>query len=181
MYYFSTKFITNKLILMNNYKNIQVISNLKKIILHFGLKNISLNPKKIISAYLLLGILTNQRALLISSKKSLMILKIKKNMIVSCKVTLRKKKLFLFLNKFNLINFYKNSKDWSLLNKSIFKNSENNYKTITIRISEFYFFPEIERFFDFFEDLPFLTVTFVTNSRNIVESKKLFSIIGLLK
>ena len=75
----------------------------------------------------------------------------------------------------NLINFYKLKHSWCFGKNSL------DINTITIRISELYAFPEIEKFFDFFDDLPFLGVTFVMHKGSRLESLKLLSLIGIIK
>ncbi len=175
MKYFLNNFILNKMLLVCNYKNIREISNLKKIILHFGLKNAALNPKKIISSYLVLSLLSDRKSSLIFSKKSIMLLKVRKGMVISSKVTLSKNNMMFFLNKFILINYYKMKNNWSTSKNSI------DINTLTIRISELYSFSEIEKFFDFFDDLPFLTITFVNSQKNKKNSQKLFSLLNIIK
>lgn len=175
MKFFLNKFILNKMLLICNYKNIREILFLKKIILHFGIKDIALNPKKIISSCLVLSLLSQNKSFLTPSKKSIMLLKVRKGMIVGSKVTLRKFSMIKFFNKFSLINFYKMKNSWSCKKNSV------DINTVSIRISELYSFPEIEKFFDFFDDLPFLTVTLVTSKKNKKDSYKLFSLLGCLK
>lgn len=175
MKFFLNNFFSDKMLLICNYKNIREILNLKKIILHFSVKDAAVNPKKIIPGYLALSLISQNKSFLINSKKSVMILKVRKGMVISSKVTLRKNDMFNFLIKFNLINVYKLKNNWSVKNNSL------DIKTISIRISELYAFPEIEKFFDFFDDLPFLSVTFVMNKNNNLESQKLLSLLGILK
>lgn len=175
MKFFLNNFILNKMLLICNYRNIREISSFKKMILHFGVKNASTNPKKIISSYLVLSLISNNKSFLINSKKSVMLLKVRKGMVVSSKVTLRKNDMFFFLNKFNLINLFKMNKSWSCLENSI------DVFTLSIRVSELYAFSEIEKFFDFFEDLPFLNISFVLSNSDRKESKKLFSLLDILK
>jgi large subunit ribosomal protein L5 len=175
MKFFLNNFISDKMLLICNYKNIREILNLKKIVLHFSIKDTFKNPKKIISAYLVLSLLSQNKSFLVSSKKSIMILKIRKGMVISSKVTLRKHNMFNFLNMFNLINFFKLNNSWGSNKKSL------DIKTISLRISELYAFPKLEKFFDFFDELPFLSVVIVSNSNNKLHFQKLLSLLGILK
>lgn len=175
MKFFLNNFILDKMLLTCNYKNIREIINLKKIILHFSVKNAAISSKKIIPACLALSLISQNKFFLIKSRKSVMILKVRKGMVISSKVTLRKNDMFKFLVKFNLINIYKLKNNWS------FNKSSLDIKTISIRISELYSFPEIEKFFDYFDELPFLSVTFVMDKNNKTESLKLLSLLGILK
>jgi large subunit ribosomal protein L5 len=175
MKFFLNNFVFDKLLLINYYKNIREISFLKKIVLHFGIKNAATNPKKIIAGYLGLSLISKNRSFLINSKKSVMLLKVRKGMVISSKVTLRNNDMFFFLNSFNLINNFKIRKAWS---SSI--NSVDNF-TITLGFSELFFFPNLEKFFDFFDELPFLTVTFVIKKGCKLEAYNLFKLLGVLK
>ena len=175
MKFFLNNFISDKMLLICNYRNIREILKLKKIILHFSIKDAVINSKKIIPGCLALSLISKNKSFLISSKKSVMILKVRKGMVISSKVTLRKNDMLNFLIKFNLINIYKLKHNWSSKKNSL------DIKTITIRVSELYAFPEIEKFFDFFEELPFLGITFVTSNNNKIESEKILSLLGILK
>ncbi len=143
--------------------------------MHFSIKDAAINSKKIIPGCLALSLISQKKSFLINSKKSVMILKVRKGMVISSKITLRNKNMFNFLNKFNLINIYKLKYNWRSKKNSL------DIKTISLRISELYAFPEIEKFFDFFDILPFLGITFVTNKKNYLESQKLLSLLGILK
>ena len=62
------------------------------------------------------------------------------------------------------------------MGNSIFLNRKSIDKsTVTLRISDLYVFPEIERFFDFCDDLPFLTITLVSNEFSDNSFKKLLT------
>ena len=88
---FVNTFILDKMLLICNYKNIREISNLKKIILHFSIKDAAINSKKIIPGCLALSLISQKKSFLINSKKSVMILKVRKGMVISSKITLRNK------------------------------------------------------------------------------------------
>ena len=175
--FFLNNFILDKMILISNYRNIQEVLNLKKIVLHLSVKDIIIkNDKNIIAGYLMLSLLVNKKSLLTKSRKSVMILKIRKGMVTGIKTTLYKKDMFNFLNLFNLINIYKLNYEWSGNFMSL------DIRTISIRISELYHFSKIEKFFDFFDEFSFLSISFVTNKNNKkLDSKKLFSLLSIIK
>ena len=58
-----------------------------------------MKKKKLINIILFLKLITNQKPLITKSKKNIIFLKIKKNSIIGCKITLRKKNIFFFLEK----------------------------------------------------------------------------------
>ena len=82
-----------------NFKNIFEIPKINKICLNIGFKEANLEKKKLINIILLLKLITNQKPLITKSKKNNIFLKIKKNSITGCKITLRKKNIFIFLEK----------------------------------------------------------------------------------
>ena len=96
MKFFFEAFLKNKLLILRNLRNIRSIFLFKKIILHFGFKNSIKNTKQVLSGCLVLGLLTFGKGLILQSKKSLMILKIRRGMVVSTKITLTKNNLYLF-------------------------------------------------------------------------------------
>ena len=78
-----------------NLQNIFEIPKITKICLNIGFKDSNIEKKKLINIILLLKLITNQKPLITKSKKNDIFLKIKKNSIIGCKITLRKK-IFLF-------------------------------------------------------------------------------------
>jgi large subunit ribosomal protein L5 len=76
------------------YKNHKKIPKLNKIILNFNCKNI--NFKLLISSIIALELITTQKSIITSSKKSNITLKIRKGNPIGCKVTLRKEKMYFF-------------------------------------------------------------------------------------
>src|SRR5687768_4488332 len=111
--------------LKNHYQNVIIYDLITK--LHFKniFKNAKIEKKKLINIILLLKLITNQKPIVTKSKKNNIFLKIKKNSIIGCKVTLRKKNIYIFLEKLlifilpniNKINF--NLKNKNILNFKI--------------------------------------------------------------
>ncbi len=166
------KLLINKLILLDNYKSIWEIPQLKKLVLHFGIKNIVFNNKQILSGCLALNILSEQKSILCYSTKSIMFLKIKQGMVVSCKITLRKNLKYKFLNKFiiYILNYNK---------IKLFKYTSISLNSLTIRIDDLFLFKNLEKFFEYFDDLSFLNISFISNSKNKMKSFIFFNILGL--
>ena len=82
-----------------NLQNIFEIPKITKICLNIGFKDSNIEKKKLINIILFLKLITNQKPLITKSKKNIIFLKIKKNSIIGCKITLRKKNIFFFLEK----------------------------------------------------------------------------------
>ena len=111
-----------------------------------------------IAILLLLRLITNQQILTTKSKKNNIIFKIKKGDIMGCKVTLRKKNIFIFLEKL-IIFILPNIKDF----EGIFIN-EKNLNVLNFKINNILSFFELEKEFLKFQDLPSIDINIKTNS-----------------
>ena len=120
--YFQSKTLKHDLLNKFNYKNINDLPKLEKVILNFGCKTNDM--KQLSTAILALELITNQKGILTKSKKSNILFKIRKGNPVGCKVTLQKKSMFKFLEKI-LLEIFPKIKNFSGLtfSKRIKKNS----------------------------------------------------------
>lgn len=85
-----------------NYKNGMQIPKLDKIVINMGVGE-NVNDSKVIqSAVNELGLITGQKAMITKSKKAIAGFKLRENMPIGCKVTLRKQRMYEFLDR--LIN-----------------------------------------------------------------------------
>nr|YP_010393989.1 ribosomal protein L5 [Hyaloperonospora arabidopsidis]DAZ87997.1 TPA_asm: ribosomal protein L5 [Hyaloperonospora arabidopsidis] len=140
-----------------NFKNIFEIIKITKICLNIGFKDANIEKKKLINIILLLKLITNQKPLLTKSKKNIIFLKIKKNSIIGCKVTLQKRNMFIFLEKLiifilpNFNQFKVNLKDKNILNFQI------------LNILDIF---ELKTEFFKFKNIPPIDVSIHTNSTN---------------
>lgn len=152
-----------------NFKNIFQIPKITKICLNIGFKNANIEKKKLINILVLLKLITNQKPITTQSKKNNIFLKIKKNSIIGCKVTLRKKNIFIFLEK--LIIFIIPN-----LNSNIKFNFENK-NILNFQIKNILNFFELRREFLKFREIPSIDVSIHTNSKN---NKELFNLLNSL-
>jgi len=85
-----------------NYKNSMEIPKLDKIVINMGVGE-TVNDSKIIQAAVNeLGLIAGQKPLITRSKKAIAGFKLRENLAIGCKVTLRKHKMYEFLDR--LIN-----------------------------------------------------------------------------
>lgn len=152
-----------------HYKNIFQLPKINKICLNIGFKNANIEKKKLINILVLLKLITNQKPIVTQSKKNNIFLKIKKNSIIGCKVTLRKKNIYIFLEK--LIIFIIPN-----LNKRIKFNLENK-NILNFQIKNILSFFELRREFLKFKDIPAIDISIHTNSKN---NKELFILLNSL-
>ena len=143
-----------------NFPNIFKIPTITKICLNIGFKEANFSKKKLINILLLLKLITNQKPTLTRSKKNIIFLKIKKNSIIGCKITLRKKKMFFFLERI-LLFISPNLK---------IKNSQNNH-ILNFQITTVLDFFELKTEFIKFKELPSIDVSIHTTAKT---EKELF-------
>lgn len=155
--------------LQNHYKNITIynlltklifqnifeIPKITKICLNIGFQNANIEKKRLINIILLLKLITNQKPLATKSKKNDIFLKIKKNSIIGCKITLRKKNIFFFLEKI-LIFILPNLKKINFKNKNI----------LDFQIKNILDFFELKNEFLKFKNIPPIDVSIHTNVKN---------------
>jgi large subunit ribosomal protein L5 len=166
----SNHIINYDLINKLNFKNIFKIPTLNTIILNIGLKNSNMEKKKMISILLLLKLITNQQILTTKSKKNNIIFKIKKGDIMGCKVTLRKKNIYIFLEKL-IIFILPNIKDFQgiIINKKL--------NILNFKINNILNFFELEKEFLKFQNLPSIDVNIKINP---LTSSNIFILLNLL-
>jgi large subunit ribosomal protein L5 len=141
------------------YKKYKQIPKIIKIILSFNCKN--LNIKQLINSLVALEIISAKKGLILASKKSNILLKIKKGNPVGCTVTLKKIDMNLFF--FRLISEI-------LPNINLFEgfyikqldNSHSNSFLFVLNKTLFVF--ELQKYYFFFRDISNLKVNIVTNS-----------------
>ena len=140
-----------------NFKNVFEIIKITKICLNVGFKDANIEKKNLINIILFLKLITNQKPLLTKSKKNNIFLKIKKNSIIGCKMTLRNKNVLDFLEKlifFVLPNLNKNQ--IKLQNKS----------TLNLQIKNVLDFLELKTEFLKFKNIPSLDISIQTTCKN---------------
>jgi len=141
-----------------NYKNHKQIPKIIKIILIFNCKNI--NIKKLISSLIALELITNQKGVILTSKKSNLVLKLRKGNPIGCKVTLHKKTMNFFYYRL-ISEIFPNIK---LFEGFHLKKFVNNFNSFSFKINKTLFFIELEKYYQFFKDLPNLQLIIITNS-----------------
>ena len=141
-------------------KNINQVPKLKKIVLNMGLgEDVIKDKKKIESAIEDLKLISGQMPIVTKSKKAIANFKIKENMPIGCKVTIRKKRMYEFVDR--LINIaLPRAKDFRGLSSKSF-DGEGNY---TFGVKEHIIFPEIN--FDKVDRIRGMDITLSTNGDN---------------
>jgi large subunit ribosomal protein L5 len=138
------------------YKNHKQIPKVIKIILNFNCNNV--NIKKLVSSMIALELITSQKGIILTSKKANISLKLRKGNPIGCKVTL--KKIYMNIFFFRLISeIFPNIKLFEGFISKKFKNNSFSFK-----INKTLFLIELEKYYQFFKDLPNLQIIVITNS-----------------
>lgn len=155
-----------------NYKNVMEVPKLEKIVINMGVGDAKDNPKAIDAAVNDLSLITGQRPVVTKAKKSIAAFKIKKNMSIGCKVTLRGKRMYEFFDKFVNIALPR-VRDF----KGVSPNSFDGRGNYAIGIKEQLIFPEID--YDKIDKIRGMDIIFVTTAKTDEEGKELLRLLGM--
>ena len=147
-------------------KNIFSVPELKKIVINIGLGIDASDKKKLEATIEDLKKISGQMPIITKTKKAIANFKTKKDMPIGCKVTLRRKRMYEFIDR--LINIaLPRTKDFSGLSEKNF-DGLGNY---TFGIKEHIIFPEID--YDKIDKIKNIDITIVTSTKKNNEAKSL--------
>ena len=155
-----------------NYKNKMAVPRIEKIIINMGLGKARDDAKIVEEATGVIATITGQKPIITKSKKSISNFSIRKGMPVGCKVTLRKGRMYEFLDRFINVALAR-IRDFQGTSPNSF-DGRGNY---TLGIKEQLIFPEIE--FDKVKTNLGMNITIVTNAKTDEEAKELLALIGM--
>ncbi|MBI5195427.1 MAG: 50S ribosomal protein L5 [Nitrospirae bacterium] len=154
------------------FKNVMQVPRLKSIVLNVGMGEATQNIKLLDAAVKELTIISGQKPVVTKAKKSIASFKLRKGMPIGCKVTLRGKRMYEFLDKFISLALPR-IKDFKGVSGKAF-DGRGNYAFGT---KEQIIFPEID--YDKIENTHGLDVIFVTSAKNNKEGKALLKHFGM--
>lgn len=154
------------------YKNIMEVPKLEKIIINMGVGEAKDNSKVLEAALGDLQLITGQKAVLTRAKKSVANFKIRENMAIGCKVTLRKEKMYHFADKLMNIALPRVRDFRGVPSKSF--DGRGNY---ALGIKEQLIFPEIE--YDKIDKVRGMDIIFVTTAKTDEEARELLRFLGM--
>ncbi|MBC2579645.1 50S ribosomal protein L5 [Clostridium sp. DJ247] len=154
------------------YKNIMEVPKLEKIVINMGVGEAKDNPKALEAAVSDLGIITGQKPVLTRAKKSIANFKIRENMAIGCKVTLRKNTMYEFADKLMNVALPR-VRDFSGISDKSF-DGRGNY---SLGLKEQLIFPEIE--YDKIDKVRGMDVIFVTTAKTDEEARELLRFLGM--
>ena len=154
-----------------SYKNEMQIPRLQKIVLNVGLGEAVQNTKILDSAVKEIETITGQKPIITRARKSIANFKLRDGMPIGCAVTLRREKMWEFLDRF--ITFaLPRVRDFKGVSRKGF-DGRGNY---TLGVREQIIFPEIE--YDKVEKVKGMNITFVTTAASDEEGMALLQELG---
>lgn len=154
------------------YKNLMEVPKLDKIIVNMGVGEAKDNPKVLESAVADMTKITGQKPVITRAKKSISNFKIRQNMPIGCKVTLRKQIMFEFADKLMNIALPRVRDFRGISDKSF--DGRGNY---SLGVKEQLIFPEIE--YDKIDKVRGMDIIFVTTARTDEEARELLRFLGM--
>ena len=154
------------------YKNIMEVPKLEKIVINMGVGEAKDNQKILEAAMNDLTIIAGQKPILTRAKKSVANFKIRENMALGCKVTLRKAKMYEFADKLMAIALPR-VRDFRGVSSKAF-DGRGNY---SLGVKEQLIFPEIE--YDKIDKVRGMDIIFVTSANTDEEARELLRFLGM--
>ena len=151
-----------------NYTNAMQVPRISKVVLNMGIGEGVADRKKVESAAADLSLIAGQKTVITKARKSIATYKLRDGQAIGCMVTLRKARMYDFIDR--LVNIaLPRIRDFRGLNPKSF-DGRGNY---SLGIKEHIVFPEID--FDKVTDVWGLDVTVCTSARNDEEARALLA------
>jgi large subunit ribosomal protein L5 len=150
------------------YKNPMQVPVIDKIVINMGIGEAVADRKKVESAAADLALISGQKAVITKSRKAISTYKLRENQPIGCKVTLRKSRMFEFIDR--LINIaLPRVRDFRGLNPKSF-DGRGNY---SLGLKEHIVFPEID--YDKAAEVWGMDITVCTTARTDEEARALLT------
>jgi large subunit ribosomal protein L5 len=154
------------------YTNPNQVPRIEKIVINMGLGQAVTNPKIVDSAVDELRAITGQKPVVTRSKKAIAAFKLRQNLPIGAMVTLRKAKMWEFLDRFVSLALPR-MRDFRGVSRRAF-DGKGNY---TVGLKEQIIFPEID--YDRIDVIKGMNVSFVTTARTDEEGRALLQHLGM--
>jgi len=155
-----------------NYKSVMEVPKIEKVVLNMGLGEAIQNVKILDSAVEEIGIIAGQKAVITKAKKSIATFKLRQGMPIGAMVTLRKDRMFEFLDRLLNISLPR-VRDFKGVSPKAF-DGKGNY---SLGIKEQLIFPEIN--YDKIDKIKGMNITIVTTAKNDEEGRALLRYMGM--
>jgi large subunit ribosomal protein L5 len=166
------KEIMPKMIKDFGYKNVMEVPKLQKIVINMGLGEAIQNIKILDSAVVELAAIAGQKPVITKAKKSIASFKLRQGMPIGCVVTLRRDKMYEFLDRLVNVSLPR-VRDFKGVSGKGF-DGNGNY---SLGVKDQLIFPEIN--YDKVEKIKGMNITIVTSAKNDEEGKALLRHMGM--
>ena len=164
--------IVDAMIKKFGYKNIMEVPKIDKIVVNMGVGEAKENAKVLESAVKDMEAITGQKAVATKAKNAIANFKIRENMPIGCKTTLRGEKMYEFLDR--LVNLsLPRVRDFRGVNPNAF-DGRGNY---ALGIKEQIIFPEIE--YDKVDKVRGMDIIIVTTAKTDEEARELLTLFNM--
>jgi large subunit ribosomal protein L5 len=154
------------------YKNPMAVPALVKVVLNMGLGEAMQNIKILDAGAEELTLIAGQKAVITKAKRSIAGFKLRQGMPIGCMVSLRREKMYHFVDKlFNVA--LPRVRDFRGLSDKIFDGRGN----CTVGIKEHLIFPEID--YDKIEKVKGLNISIITTAKTDEEGRYLLKLLGM--
>ncbi|NTU52116.1 MAG: 50S ribosomal protein L5 [Chlorobiaceae bacterium] len=170
VYYRET--VVPKLMERFRYKSIMMVPRLEKISVNIGVGEAAQEPKLLETAMQELGQITGQKPQVRKAKKAISNFKLREGQAIGCRVTLRRKIMFEFMDRFVTVAVPR-IRDFRGLSDTSF-DGRGNYNA---GIREQIIFPEID--IDKVPRINGMDISFVTSAKTDEEAYELLSLLGM--
>jgi large subunit ribosomal protein L5 len=160
------KTIVPKLIKELGCKNVMQVPRITKITINMGVGEAAADKKVMVNAIDDLSKITGQKPITTLARKSIAAFKIREGMALGCKVTLRKERMYEFLDRLVTVTLPR-VRDFRGLSSKAF-DGRGNY---SLGLSEQIVFPEID--YDKIDTIRGLDITITTNAKTDAEARAL--------
>ncbi len=155
-----------------NYKSVMEVPKVEKVVINMGLGEAVQNVKVLDEASKELAAITGQKAVITKAKKSIATFKLREGMPIGCMVTLRKEKMYEFMDRFISVTLPR-VRDFKGISGKTF-DGHGNY---AMGLKEQIIFPEIE--YDKVDKVRGMNIVFVTTAKTDKEGKALLREFGM--
>jgi large subunit ribosomal protein L5 len=163
--------IRPKMVEMFGYKNMMEVPKIDKIVLNMGVGDATQDKKKVDQAAGEMALIAGQKPVICKAKKSVAQFKLREGMPIGCKVTLRRERMYEFLDRFVTIALPR-VRDFRGLNAKSF-DGRGNYAT---GIKEQLIFPEIN--YDRVDQIRGMDIIVATTAKTDEEARALLALFG---
>jgi hypothetical protein len=164
--------VVGKLTEQFGYENVHQVPKLEKIVINVGLGEAKDNQNLLNAAKDELALITGQRPIELKAKKSVANFKLREGQSIGTKVTLRREKMYDFLDKLISISLPR-VRDFRGINPNSF-DGRGNY---SLGIKEQLIFPEIK--YDNVDFLHGMDISIVTTAKTDEEAKAFLELMGM--